>query len=596
MLSRRLLALVSALLVSAALLLAVWRIKHEASQPTFTRDIAPLVLAKCAPCHRPGEAGPFSLLTYEDVLRRANQIRNVTGRRFMPPWKPAHGYATFKGDRSLTQEQIDLLARWIDTGAPLGDPKNLPPPPKWPTGWQLGEPDVVVQLPEAYTLHAEGRDVYRNFVIPSPVKGVHYVTAWEFRPGSRALHHAILNIDRLGLARQRDAQDPEPGFAGMDVGNVQSADGFYLVWAPGSTPTPPDPARAWRIDEHTDLVLQLHMQPRGKEETIRPTIGLYLSDHPPTQHLFSLRVGDAPIDIPPGDKSYTMRDDYTLPADVDVLSVFPHAHYLAKTMKSWATLPDGTEKPLLRIDDWDFNWQDKYTYAEPVALPAGSVISMSFVYDNSEGNTRNPSRPPKRVRTGEKSTDEMGNVTFEVLPHDARGLVRLRIAGYERLLRLADTARNQYNLANALADDGKIDEAIVHYTRAIEEDPALTPARFNLGNLEMARGELDSAIAQYRAALSVNPQFVDARVNLGHALETKGRMPDALKEYRDAVATGPDSALAHASLAAALAKTGDTARAIDQFRQALAIAPNDPRIQSSLAALTSDAGVTSPPR
>src|SRR5262249_9294895 len=159
--------------------------------------------------------------------------------------------------------QRDMLARWIADGTPRGD-GDAPPPPVWPTGWTLGEPDAIVELPEAYTLRADGKDEYRNFVIPAPVRGNHFVSAWDFKPGTRVIHHAIVNIDRMGLMRERDAKDPGPGFAGMDPGNVQSADGFYLVWAPGKIATPPDPSIAWRIDEKTDLVLQLHMQPSGK--------------------------------------------------------------------------------------------------------------------------------------------------------------------------------------------------------------------------------------------------------------------------------------------------------------------------------------------
>jgi tetratricopeptide (TPR) repeat protein/mono/diheme cytochrome c family protein len=586
----RLLPLAGVLVAGAALVALGWRAKRQASQVTYARDIAPIVLGKCAPCHRPGEAGPFNLLTYEEVSRKGAQIRKVTGRRFMPPWKPTPGAVAFKGDRSLTPEQIDLIARWVEAGTPPGDPRDLPPPPTWPTGWQLGTPDVIVQLPEPYELSAEGKDVYRNFVIPSPVKGLHYVAAWEFRPGSRAIHHAILNVDRLGLARKRDAEDPAPGFGGMEVGNVQSADGFYLVWAPGSTPTPPDPARAWRVDEKTDLVLQLHMQPRGAASSIHPTIGLYFSDRPPTQQLFKIRVGDLPIDIAPGDAHYTMRDDYTLPADVDMLGLFPHAHYLARKMRSWAKLPDGTEKTLLSIDDWDFNWQDTYTYAAPIALPAGTVISMEFVYDNSADNVRNPSRPPKRVMTGESSLDEMGNITFQVLPHDARGLVRLRAGSYERLLQRDDSARNHYNLANALADDGRTDEAMARYASAIEKEPGLAPAHFNLANLEMAKGDIDRAIAEFRVALKYTPEAVGVHVNLGHALEAKGSLQDALAEYRQAIAVGPGEALGHAALAAALAKKGDRAEAVDQFRQALAIEPGNGRIRDALEALVGDAG------
>jgi tetratricopeptide (TPR) repeat protein len=566
----------------------VWKRSHPT--PTFARDIAPIVYAKCAPCHRPGEAGPFSLLTYDDVAQRARQVQTLTRRRFMPPWKPAPGFVDFRGDRSLTQAQIDLIGRWVDAGAPLGDEGELPPLPTWPEGWQLGKPDLVVQMPDAYTVPAEGPDIYRNFVIPSPVDRLRFVTAWEFRPGSRALHHAILNIDRLGLARRRDAEDGKPGFPGMDVGNVQSADGFYLVWAPGSTPPPPNPARAWRLDEHTDLVLQLHMQPRGKEETVRPTIGLYFSDRPPTEQLFTLRIGDPPIDIAPGDPHYVIHSDYTLPADVDVLSLFPHAHYLAKTMRAWATLPDRTQRGLLRIDDWDFNWQDAYTYAGPISLPAGTTLSMEFVYDNSNHNVHNPNDPLRRVTTGEKSTDEMGNITFTVLPHDARGLVRLRVSNYERLLGGADMARNQYNLANALADDGRIDDATAHYRRAIEEDPCLAPALFNLGNLLLAHGEADNAIGMFGKAVECKPDHVSARINLGHALEAKGRLTDAIDQYRAAIASDGRSVLAHASLGAALAKTRDRPAAIAELRQALALDPADARVRRALDALLADAG------
>jgi tetratricopeptide (TPR) repeat protein len=285
-----------------------------------------------------------------------------------------------------------------------------------------------------------------------------------------------------------------------------------------------------------------------------------------------------------------IHSDYTLPADVDVLSLFPHAHYLAKTMRAWATLPDRTQRGLLRIDDWDFNWQDAYTYAGPISLPAGTTLSMEFVYDNSNHNVHNPNDPLRRVTTGEKSTDEMGNITFTVLPHDARGLVRLRVSNYERLLGGADMARNQYNLANALADDGRIDDATAHYRRAIEEDPCLAPALFNLGNLLLAHGEADNAIGMFGKAVECKPDHVSARINLGHALEAKGRLTDAIDQYRAAIASDGRSVLAHANLGAALAKTRDRPAAIAELRQALALDPADARVRRALDALLADAG------
>ena len=544
--------------------------------PTFSHDVAPLVRARCGPCHHPGGAGPFSLLEYDDVVDHAKEIRKVTRSRFMPPWRPTPGVAEYLNDRSLAPGEIDLLGRWIDAGAPLGDARDVPPPPTWPDGWQLGEPDLVVQMPEAYELPADGPDVYRNFVIPAPlVDHARFVNGWELRTGTRAVHHAILNIDRLGLARARDAREPGLGFSSLDPGGAQSPDGFFLVWTPGKVPAPRTQETAWRIDDHTDLVLQLHLQPSGKPEHVRPSIALYFSDRAPTVPQFVLRVGDAPIDIAPGDAHHVVHASYTLPTDVAVRSVFPHAHYLARTMRVWATSPVGEPKELLQIDDWDFAWQDQYVFAQPVLLPAGSRIEMEFVYDNSEANPRNPSHPPRRVKTGEQSTDEMGNVTFEVVPLAPGGMPLLRESKYRSLLAVEDSARNEYNLANALVDQGRREEAEAHYERAIELDPHLANARYNLSLLLSAAGDVDGAIAQLRRAIATKPDYVDARVNLGAALEKKGQPGEAIAQYRAAIASDPRSALAHDALALALSHQGDRAGAIEQFKQGLALEPEN---------------------
>ncbi|HEX8791596.1 MAG TPA: tetratricopeptide repeat protein [Polyangiaceae bacterium] len=565
--------------------------QRAALVPTFSHDVAPLVYAKCGPCHHPRGAGPFSLLEYDDVLDHVKEIRKVTRSRFMPPWRPAPGVAAYLNDRSLTPAEIDLLMRWIDGGAPLGDAREVPAAPTWPDGWQLGEPDLVVQMPEAYELPADGPDVYRNFVIPAPlVEHARFVNGWELRTGTRAVHHAILNIDRLGVARARDAKDPGLGFSSLDPGGAQSPDGFFLVWTPGKVPAPRTQETAWRIDDHTDLVLQLHLQPTGKPEHVRPSVALYFSDRPPTVPQFVLRVGDMPIDVAPGDAHYVAHAAYTLPTYVAVRSVFPHAHYLARTMHVWATLPASEVKELLRIDDWDFAWQDQYVLAQPVMLPAGSRIEMEYVYDNSEANPRNPSQPPRRVRTGEQSTDEMGNVTFEVVPLARGGMGLLRESKYRSLLEAGDSARNEYNLANALADLGKREEAESRYKRAIVLDPQLAMARYNLSLLLTAEGDADGAMAQLRQAIAVKPDYVDARVNLGAALEKKGRLAEAIAQYRAAIASDPRSALAHDALALALAHQGNRPEAIEQFRAGLALEPENALAQRYLNELLADAG------
>jgi tetratricopeptide (TPR) repeat protein len=384
-----------------------------------------------------------------------------------------------------------------------------------------------------------------------------------------------MNVDRYGLARKRDAEDPGPGFGGMDVGDVQSADGFYLVWTPGKTPAAGGPNDAWRIDEHTDLVVQLHMQPTGKPEIVRPAIGLYFTDRPPSRPSFSLRVGDPPIDIAPGDKSYRITDDLVLATDVDVVSLFPHAHYVARRVHLWATLPTGASRELLRIEDWDFNWQDEYTFRQPMLLPAGTKIALEITYDNSEDNVRNPNHPPKRVTSGERSTDEMGNVTLRVMPRDPAAMDRLREAKYRRLLAGAETARNHYNLANVLADEGQGDEAAAHFRRAIDLNPGLAPAHFNLGTLLFSRRELDSAIAEFREAIRARPEFAGAYVNLGHALEAKGEREEAMRQYRHAVAADPRDATARGALGLALEGHADPEAAMEELSASLALDPDN---------------------
>ncbi len=555
----------------------------RATQGPVFADVAPLVHARCAPCHHPEGAGPFPLLSYDDVALHAPEIRRVTATRYMPPWRPFPGSVAYRNDRSLTTAEIDLLARWIDAGARRGAPADDPSPPVFTGGWQLGRPDVVLQMATPFSLGPDGSDVYRNFVIPSTMARPRWVRAWELRPGTRAIHHAIVNVDRMGLARRRDALDAEAGYPGMDVGDVQSPGGFYLVWTPGKTPTPPEPDAAWPIDEHTDLVLQLHMQPTGKPEAIHPTIGLYFTDRPPSRPRLTFRVGDPNIDIPPGAPAHVVHAEDVLADDAEMVSLFPHAHYLARKVRTWARLPEGSERLLLRIDDWDFDWQDSYTFERPIALPRGTVIHVEITYDNSAANPRNPSNPPRRVTTGERSTDEMGNVTFEIIPAGPTAMNRFRAARYRRELAASETGRHHYNLANALADLGSPDEAIDHYRRALVLTPDLGPARFNLGRLLVARGRGEEGVAELRVAVKAAPRDAAARVALAGGLEGLGRRDAALSELRAAVQADPASSLAHNALAHALAGRGDRAAAIAEYRAALAIDPRNARSRRELA-------------
>ena len=323
--------------------------------PTFSHDIAPILYRNCVTCHHPGLNSTFSLLTYADVRPRARLIAAVTKRRYMPPWKPEHGYGPeFQNARGLTDQEIEAIQHWVDEGALEGNAADLPSAPHFVDSFQLGTPDLIIRMPEPYELRADGPDVFRNFVLPIPASTVRYVQAIEFIPGSRAVHHANLRIDETDTSRQLDEKDPAPGYDGLISTTAHYPDGYFFGWTPGQLP-PKSPELAWRLNPGSDMVVQLHMRPTGVPEHIQVSIGLYFADRPPRLAPAMLRLGKQYLDIPPGAKDYVVTDSYVLPVDLDVYAVQPHAHYRAKEIKGFATLPDGTRQWLLYIRDWDFD-------------------------------------------------------------------------------------------------------------------------------------------------------------------------------------------------------------------------------------------------
>jgi hypothetical protein len=409
---------------------------------TFSEHVAPIVFARCAGCHRPGEAAPFSLLTYDDVRRRGRLIAEVTSARYMPPWHADSQLVRFRDDRRLTDEEIRTIGRWVTSGMPRGDDARLPPLPRFTAGWQLGEPDLTVQMSEAFVVPEDGPDLYRNFAIPLALDTDRWVRAVEFRPLSRASHHALFFFDTTGSATALDENDPAPGFSGMGflgAGAVRrgAAPGAAALaptgaegerfgalggWAVGGTPAQLPHGTARRLPKDSALVLQMHFHPSGKPEIERASLGIYFADEPPARPLIGLSLPPvfgalSGIDIPPGERRYLVRDWFILPIDVDVLSAGAHAHYLATDMRLTVRLPRSEERQLLfAISRWDFNWQERYYFAQPLRLPAGTRVDVEIAYDNSADNPANPFSPPQRVTFGRESTDEMGAVILEMLP------------------------------------------------------------------------------------------------------------------------------------------------------------------------------------
>jgi Flp pilus assembly protein TadD len=554
---------------------------------TFTKDVAPIVFQHCASCHRPGETAPFSLLTYDDVRRHARQIVDVTRSRAMPPWKPAAGFGgPYVGERRLTAEEVDTLAVWVEQGTPEGDPADLPPMPSWPTGWRLGTPDLVVTMPEPYTLPSDGPDVFRNFVLPVPIDGTKYVAGLEFRPNNQVVHHANLRIDPTRSSRERDAQDSRPGYEGPISPHAQYPDGHFLGWTPGQLTPRAAEGMAWPLEPGSDLVIQLHMRPSGRPETIQPAIGFFFTSEPPARTPVMLRLGRQHIDIAAGTSRYVTRDQYTLPVDLRVFGVQPHAHFRAKEVKAFATLPDGTITWLIFIPNWDFNWQNVYRFAEPISLPKGTTLSVEWLYDNSSANPRNPDHPPRRVLYGQNSTDEMGDLWIQVLPdapHE-RGMLfenfRPKLlgedaAGYETML-VGDPQNAKLHDYVALVywDLGQIDQAIGHYEAAIRLDPGNANTRYNFATLLVQKGRLDEAAAHLRSAIALGAPDAAAHNNLAAVLIAQDRLDEAIEHFSEALRLEPQSAVRHSNLGQALVLSGRIDEGIRHLRESILLDPD----------------------
>jgi tetratricopeptide (TPR) repeat protein len=566
-----------------------------AHEVTYYKNIAPIVYRECAPCHRPGESAPFSLLTYEDVKRRAAQIVDVTKRRFMPPWQPEQGYGNFEEERRLNDAQIQLIREWVEQGALAGSAAHSPAPPKFSSEWQLGKPDLVLHVAQPYQLRADGPEVFWNFVIPVSIKEKRWVKAMEVLPGNpRVFHHANVIIDRA-RSSERHEEKPGSGFPGMDL-TVQEdtfdPDSHFLSWKPGSEPVVEPDGMAWRADPGMDLVLNVHLRPSGKPETINPEIGLYFTDKPQTKFPMLVQLEhDGAIDIRAGDRDFLVTDDFRCPIDLNVLAVYPHAHYLATLMEGYATLPDGTRKWLIRIPRWDLNWQGVYRAKEPVFLPRGTVISMRYHYDNSSENVRNPSAPPRRVTAGNSATDEMGHLWLQVLPvgqddqrpvlHEA--LMRQRLEKYP-----GDFSAN-FSLGAVLLDHGDAAGAIPYFLTAWKAQPTSALAANELGVAMLSASKPMDALQLFQQALQLDPKFTDARYNLASVEASASQWETAATDFKQVIAEDPANAKAQQHLGEVLllwgdelAESGKFDQAVVRYRESLVFRPTDAELHTSL--------------
>jgi len=396
--------------------------KPVTTKVTYYKEVMPILQNHCQECHRPNAVGPFALTNYKQAVNWADDIKSYAQEKKMPPWKPVAG-ADFHNDRRLTEQQIATLAAWVDGGAPEGDPKDAPKPKEFVDGWHLGQPDLIVTVPEEFTVGASGRDIFRCFVLPTNLDEDKYIIGFEVKPGNnRVVHHTLNFWDTTGTARkmERDAkekakpgdQDHGPGYSSaMGVGFRGSPDKFggFGGWAPGQVPRFLPKGTGYFLPKGADLVIQTHYHRDGKEEKDKLQIGLYFAKEKIENRYHALVVSGFGLlqAIPPGKSDYKTKGAGIVNGDCTIYSVMPHMHLLGKTVKVTLTPPDGTAQTLVEIDDWDYNWQETYWLKKPLDVKAGTKIEIEAVFDNSDKNPNNPSNPPGIVFIGEQTTNEM---------------------------------------------------------------------------------------------------------------------------------------------------------------------------------------------
>jgi hypothetical protein len=378
------------------------------AHPTYTANVAAVLQKNCLECHRKGQVAPFALETYEQARKRAADIASVVDERSMPPWKAsAHFGLKFKDERTLPEKDIATLVAWAESGAPEGNPRDLPPAPKFSDDWALGTPDMVIDIGADFAIPAAGDDIYRCFVVPTHLDKDQYVTAIEFRVDNRrVVHHILAYVDVSGEARKRDAADPGPGYSCF-AGPGEPVHGDLGGWAPGIQPSPLPEGIGRSLPRGSDVIIQLHYHPSGKAETDRTRVGLHFARKPIRQTLHWTAAANPEMVLPPGEDNVEVKAAWPVPVDLVAHAVTPHMHLLGRDIAMSVTFPDGRVQDLIKIDEWDFNWQYSYFFDKPMDLPKGSVLNVVSHFDNSSSNPRNPNKPPKLVKWGEATTDEM---------------------------------------------------------------------------------------------------------------------------------------------------------------------------------------------
>ena len=392
-------------------------------QVNFSEHIAPIIYNNCTSCHRAGEIGPMPFTNYAEVQAWASMIEYVTDIGYMPPWKPDPNYTKFIGERFLSDQEVQTIKDWVAAGTPQGDPSLEPPVPTFPTGSQVGIPDAVLTMAQPYTVQGNNQDDYRVFVLPSGFTQEKEIAAIEFRPGNKkAVHHALIAYETNGAAAALDAQSPVYGYHAYGDFGVQT-DGMFTAYTPGIQTIKYADGLGKKVPAGADILIQVHYAPLPTNETDQSSLNIFFADNAVQRDVEELWILPNVLDggffsffiLPNQVKQF--HGSYIVQQDVSLLSVYPHAHLLGKSWEVFAVPPQGDTINIIKIDDWDFNWQGNYIFDKMKKIPTGSTIHFYTTYDNTTNNPNNPSNPPAYVSWGEGTTDEMFVAFFEWVPY-----------------------------------------------------------------------------------------------------------------------------------------------------------------------------------
>lgn len=414
---------------------------------TWSGQAASIVYQHCTPCHRPGEIGPMPFTNYQEASAYASMISFTVQSGYMPPWQPDHNYSPLLGQRVMSQQDIQVLQDWVQQGALRGDPATEPSMPNYPNGSQLGQPDTVISMAQAYLHQGNNQDMYRVFVLPTNLNVAKKIKAIEFRAGNKSIvHHAILGVDITNQGRVRDSLAPGYGYTQFfGFGFTPTEDNWY-GWAPGAAAKYFPANIGKNLPAGADILVQMHYAPTSIAQTDSSSINLFYDRDNQVTRLEQI-TAISPMDlmngpfIIPANTVRTFKGRMRVSNDVSLLSVFPHMHLIGKDWTVYAVKPGNDTVNLISIPEWDFNWQGFYYFPRLIKLPANSWIYAEATFDNRASNPNNPNTPPQPMSWGENTTDEMYLCYFGFVPYQA---------GDENIALGQDDAQNVLKISNKL--------------------------------------------------------------------------------------------------------------------------------------------------